>query len=214
MRQDPKRNEKLQRKQTAMLLTVAAGMFGFAFALVPLYNVFCELTGLNGKTSSQPAGERVEAVSDREVTIQFLGQPARGLAWEFRPTETSLRVRLGETATTQYYARNRLDWAVTGQAVPSVAPGYAAQHLRKIECFCFTQQMLEGGAEIEMPVLFYVSTDLPEDVATLTLSYTMFRVSDDQALQPDRASTMHEQAAEAHDHLAEAHDHVSEADVL
>ena len=98
------------------------------------------------------------------------------MPWEFRPTETELRVRLGEINTTRFYVRNRVSDAVIGQAVPSVAPGLAAQYLHKIECFCFTQQQLDGGGEMEMPVQFYVGTDLPEEVRTLTLSYTMFRV--------------------------------------
>ena len=171
-----------QRKHTAVLVGLAVGMFGFAFALVPLYNVFCELTGLNGKTSPQAVQvEQGQRVSDREVTIQFLAQVAKGMPWEFRPTERQLRVRLGEVNVTQFYVRNRAGHAVIGQAVPSVAPGFAAQHLHKIECFCFTQQELDGDGEMEMPVQFYVGTDLPDEVRTLTLSYTMFRVEPAQS---------------------------------
>lgn len=173
-----------QNRHTALLLLLAVGMFGFAFALVPLYNVFCELTGLNGKTSSQAADTGpIQQVSDREVTVQFLAQVSKGMPWEFRPTETQVRVRLGETTTTQFYVRNRASQTVTGQAVPSVAPGFAAQHLRKIECFCFTQQQLDGGGEMEMPLQFYVDTELPDEVHTLTLSYTLFRVDPAETAQ-------------------------------
>ena len=173
-----KRNNR-QRRQIALLLLLAGGMFGFAFALVPLYNVFCEIMGLNGRTSGQAASvEQIAEISDREVTIQFSAQVARGMPWEFRPTENQMRVRLGEVNTTEYYARNRASDTVTGQAVPSVAPGLAAPYLHKIECFCFTQQHLDGNAEIDMPVQFYVDPELPEDVGTLSLSYTMFRVPD------------------------------------
>jgi cytochrome c oxidase assembly protein subunit 11 len=153
-------------------------MFGFAFALVPLYDAFCELTGLNGRTSARA----VDAIAPgphaagREVTVQFLAQVAKGMPWEFRPTETALRVRLGEMNSTLFYARNRASETVTGQAVPSVAPGYAAQYLLKTECFCFTQQQLDGGGEMEMPVRFYVDPELPDEVRTLTLSYALFRV--------------------------------------
>ena len=169
-----------QRKQVILLSTLAVGMLGFAYALVPLYEVFCEITGINGKTSGRVADPSTVAEvlieSDRVVTIQFLGQVANGMPWEFRPTEHQIQVRLGEINTTDYYARNRAAQAVTGQAVPSVTPGYAAKYLHKVECFCFSQQLLEAGEEVRMPVKFYVDVELPEEVRTLSLSYTLFRV--------------------------------------
>ena len=168
-----------QRRQVVLLSMLALGMFGFAYALVPLYQVFCELTGLNGKT----AGRAVTAlpitlpqVSDREVTIQFLASVAKGMPWEFRPAEHSLRVRLGEIYTTDYYARNRAAQAVTGRAVPSVAPGYAAEYLHKVECFCFSEQRLEDDEDTWMPVRFYIGDDLPEEIRTISLSYTLYKV--------------------------------------
>lgn len=164
-------------RQTGLLVLVALGMFGFAFALVPLYNVFCEITGLNGRTSGEQASaSEIIEVSDREVTIQFTAHVSRGMPWEFRPTESQRRIRVGQLYTTEYYVRNGASQRVTGQAVPSVAPGQAARHLNKVECFCFTQQELDGGEELYMPVRFYVGADLPEDVNTLSLSYTLFRV--------------------------------------
>jgi len=111
------------------------------------------------------------------VTIQFLGIVGTGMPWEFRPMEHQLVVRPGKLYTTQFYARNRASQLVTGQAIPSVSPGLAAIHLHKTECFCFTQQQLAGGEEMEMPVTFYIDTDLPEDIKTLTLSYTLYRVN-------------------------------------
>ena len=171
-----------QRKHVVLLLSLAVGMFGFAFALVPLYEVFCEVTGLNGKTAGRAAGPAtVSQVSGREVTIQFLAHVGNGMPWEFRPTEHQLRVRLGEVNTTDYYARNRAAQAVTGQAVPSVSPGYAAKYLHKVECFCFTQQHLDAGEDQQMPVRFYIGDDLPEEIHTLTLSYTLFKVPAAQA---------------------------------
>jgi len=176
------------RKHTALLAVVAVGMFGFAFALVPLYNIFCEITGLNGKTSGQAATSVPVAATasqsasesiEREVTVQFISHVSRGMPWEFRPTESRLRVRLGEVTETMYYARNFANRIATGQAVPSVTPGYAARYLHKVECFCFTQQHLEPGEELDMPVYFYVGEDLPSDIGTLTLSYTMYPVSTD-----------------------------------
>ena len=173
-----------QRKHTALLLMVAVGMFGFAFALVPLYETFCELTGLNGKTSGQVAYISAQApVDDRLVTIQFLAQVGTGMPWEFRPLERQLKVRPGTRYTTQYYVRNRASQPVTGQAIPSVSPGLAALHLHKTECFCFTQQQLAGGEEMEMPVTFFIDTDLPEDINVLSLSYTLYRVNPVQTAQ-------------------------------
>lgn len=188
-----------QRKHIAALLVVVVGMFGFAFALVPLYEVFCELTGLNGKTSGRAVASEARVtetganptaiVSDREVTIQFLAHVGRGMPWEFRPTETRLRVHPGEMNTTNFYVRNRASRAVTGQAVPSVSPGLAALHLHKTECFCFTQQTLEAGQELEMPVTFYVDDDLPDDIGTLSLSYTLFKVEPVE-IEPTRTAQL------------------------
>ncbi|MCH8058615.1 MAG: cytochrome c oxidase assembly protein [Proteobacteria bacterium] len=175
-----------QRKQFILLLSLAVGMFGFAYAMVPLHPVFCEVTGLNGRSSmgaADPIAISQVAPSDREVTIQFLANVSHGMPWEFRPTVQQLRVRLGEMYATDYYVRNRATQAVTGQAVPSVAPGYAAKYLHKVECFCFTQQHLDSGEDQHMPVRFYISNDLPEEVQTLTLSYTLFKVPAAQTMR-------------------------------
>ena len=171
-------NRNRQRKQAVLLVLLATGMFGFAYALVPLYNLFCELTGLNGKTAGQVA--YIESSSqplEREVTVEFLAHVGRGMPWEFRPSQKQMRVRLGEVNEARYYVRNFANQAVTGQAVPSVTPGQASRYLNKIECFCFTQQTLEAGEEMEMPVQFYMAEDLPGEVGTVTLSYTLFPVT-------------------------------------
>ena len=171
----------------AWLLTlVAAGMFGFAFALVPLYEIFCEITGLNGKTAGQAAlrAEITAARSDpeRRVTLQFLGSVGRGLSWEFRPSEPTLVVRPGDMHTTTYYARNTANHTVVAQAVPSVSPGRAARFMKKVECFCFYRQELAAGEEIEMPVQFVVDAAMPDEIRELTLSYTMFPVTEAVAM--------------------------------
>jgi cytochrome c oxidase assembly protein subunit 11 len=165
-----------------MLLALAVGMFGFAFALVPLYNVFCEITGLNGKTSTQATlvdeiNSALEPV-DREIKIEFLATAARGMPWDFQPAVGSIIVRPGEMNTTTFHVRNRAQQTVTGQAVPSISPGRAAKYLRKIECFCFEQQELQAGREMDMGVSFYIGADIPTDINELTLSYTMFLVGD------------------------------------
>lgn len=174
-----------QRRHLALLLSVVLAMFGFAFALVPLYEVFCDLTGLNGKASGllNSSSQTVQdaklvtqpgQVVGREVTIQFLAHVGNGLPWEFRPMQRQLRVRVGEMNSTRFYVRNRAGHAVIGQAVPSVSPGVAAQYLHKTECFCFRQQRLEAGDEVEMPLTFIVDRELPAEINTFSLSYTFF----------------------------------------
>lgn len=176
-----------QRKQAAFLALFAVGMFGFAFALVPLYDVFCELTGLNGKTGGQvTAVEKPVKIVDRDVKVEFLAHVGRGMPWEFRPEEAHITVQPGEMVTTNYYARNRADQGITGQAVPSVTPGLAALHLHKVECFCFQQQQLDAGADMLMPLTFYVDAELPEDIETLSLSYTLFRAAD---IEPEKVAS-------------------------
>ena len=186
-----KRNEK----PVLMLAALAVGMFGFAFALVPLYDVFCEITGLNGKISSQAALlEEIDNSAlraDRTVTIEFLAKVARGMPWEFRPVDNELVVRPGEMNTTTFYVRNRLQKTVTGQAVPSISPGQAALYVRKIECFCFERQELPAGGEMEMSVSFFIDEDLPAEIKELTLSYTMFHVDDIPHDQPIERVAIH-----------------------
>lgn len=173
--------QRLAKRHTWLLALLATGMFGFAFALVPLYAIFCEITGLNGKTADQAAlaeeiaDARVDA--ERAVTLEFLAHVARGLAWEFRPTEAELIVRPGELNVTTYYARNSTGRTLIAHAVPSVSPGRAAQYLKKIECFCFAPQELAPGAELEMPVRFLIDGELPPEISQLTLSYTMYPVA-------------------------------------
>jgi cytochrome c oxidase assembly protein subunit 11 len=166
-------NKKLMRR----LGLVAMAMFAFGFALVPLYNVFCDLTGLNGKTGGAIEAEAAASSpidENRLVTVEFLATVRSGLPWEFRPVTTKMQVHPGAIVETHYIARNRSDRIVVGQAVPSVAPGLAAKHFNKIECFCFTQQTLAAGEEQQMPVRFVVDPALPADITTVTLSYTFF----------------------------------------
>lgn len=165
-------------RHTAMLVLLAAGMFGFAFALVPLYDIFCEITGLNGKTSAQALlqDEIASATqdADRAVTIEFLSSVGRGLASEFHPNDVRLTVTPGELTTTTYFFRNRAATPIVAQAVPSVSPGRAAAYVKKLECFCFEPQTLAAGESLDMPVRFLIDSDLPAEIGELTLSYTMY----------------------------------------
>ena len=158
------------------LFFIVFGMFAFGFALVPLYDVFCKITGLNGKTGQTEATETLITRIDqsREVTVEFVANVSAGFPWEFKPSVNKLQVHPGELKQTSFYAKNLSDKAVTGRAVPSVAPNHSARFFIKTECFCFTEQRLQAGEGKEMPVRFFVNPDLPMDVKTLTLSYTFF----------------------------------------
>lgn len=169
-----------RRRLTLTLSVLAIGMFGFAFALTPLYDAFCEWTGLNGRMALRATPEAsIRAPSDRVVTVQFLAQASNGVPVEFGPTERAVRVRVGALTRTRFYVRNRANVALIGRAVPSIAPAAAAPHIAKLECFCFSPQLLAAGAVTELPVRFYVSDQLPAHVRTLTLSYTLFRADED-----------------------------------
>jgi cytochrome c oxidase assembly protein subunit 11 len=163
------------KKVITRLLFAVIGMFGFGFALVPLYDVFCDLTGLNGKTGGQVTlSESMKVDTSREVTIEFVASLNKEMPWEFRPTTKAVKVHPGEPTRIDYVAVNRTNNRIIGQAVPSVTPGLAAQHFQKTECFCFTEQVLEAKEEKLMPVIFVVDPELSEDVKEITLSYTFF----------------------------------------
>lgn len=156
------------------LLLAAVGMFGFGFAMVPLYNVFCDITGLNGKTGGRAAVATIEPDMSRTVTVEFIASVNQSMPWDFKPAVTRMEVHPGKMYRVTYYARNRTGQAMIGQAIPSVTPGTAAQHFKKTECFCFTEQRFSAGEGRDMPLLFMVDRELPEDIEVLTLSYTFF----------------------------------------
>ena len=157
------------------LMFVVIGMFGFGFALVPLYDVFCDITGINGKTGDQVTlSDSMKVDTSRLVEVEFIASLNASMPWEFRPAQHSVTVHPGQPTRIDYVAVNRTDKAIVGQAVPSVAPGHAAEYFQKTECFCFTEQRLEAGEEKQMPVIFIVDPELPDDVSQLALSYTFF----------------------------------------
>lgn len=167
------------RRQTLKMAVVVAAMFGFGFALVPLYDALCQVTGLNGKPAAEAASD-VGAMVDRSrtVRVQFVTTVNGGRTWVFRAEDPAVEVHPGELKTVSFYARNLAGADVVGQAVPSVAPWNAARHLRKTECFCFNNQAFAAGEEKHMPVRFVVDPALPADVDTITLSYTFFDVTE------------------------------------
>jgi cytochrome c oxidase assembly protein subunit 11 len=163
----------------AGLLTIVVLMFAFGFMLVPLYTVFCEITGLNGKTSGQYQGELTSELSDnaRNITVQFVANRNANLAWPFSPQQEVMELKLGERKVTSFRVVNTYDKKVVAQAVPSVSPAAAASHLHKIECFCFEQQVLGPSESKDMPLVFFVDESLPEGIKKLTLSYTLFDIT-------------------------------------
>lgn len=164
------------RELTLKLTLMAGGMFAFGFALVPLYYVFCDLTGLGGRTAG--AAQQVEEAVDesRSVRVEFVASLGQVAPWEFEPTVSSMVVHPGKLYTTQYFARNLTQRELTGQAVPSVAPGRAAEHFKKIECFCFSNQQFASAEARDMDVVFMISPELPAHIDTVTLSYTFYAV--------------------------------------
>lgn len=163
---------------TLKLAVLCVGMFGFGFALVPLYDVFCDITGLGGRTSAvaQEVSENVD--ESRTVRVEFVGAVNSAAPWEFRPTVSHMDVHPGQIYETFYYALNLTGSQLTGQATPSVSPGSAAKHFKKVQCFCFTNQEFEPHEGRDMQVLFMVDPELPAYQDTVTLGYTFFALPD------------------------------------
>ena len=158
----------------------AVGMFAFGFALVPLYGALCELTGFNGRTSNMVVASDVteDPQTARTVTVEFTTTVNGGRTWTFAAEQPRITVHPGKLYTVEFVAQNTLAHAVTAQAVPSIAPWNAAKHLKKTECFCFRQQDFAAGEAKRMPMRFMLDPELPAEVDTVTLSYTMFDVTE------------------------------------
>ncbi len=169
----PRNNKKLVIK--LLWLVVAATLFGFA--LVPLYNVLCSVTGLNGKTNNTADLNKTVVDKNRDVVVEFTSTVMPGLGWDFYPEKNRIIVHPGQVETVNFLAKNVTNQAVVGQAVPSVSPGQASLHLKKIECFCFQHQELKPGESKVMPLRFYVSPSLPENIGTVTLSYAFYSIN-------------------------------------
>jgi cytochrome c oxidase assembly protein subunit 11 len=173
--------EQRNQRSFARIALVAVAMFGFGYLLVPLYDVFCEITGLNGKT-----GQIDEAVVEarytpdesRLVTVQFVANHNQSMPWRFGPEVQTMQVHPGKVYTTNFLAENPTRRDMVGQAVPSVAPGKASRYFNKTECFCFNNQPLAAGESKAMPLRFIIDPKLPKDVQTVTLAYTVFDVTE------------------------------------
>lgn len=168
--------KNLNIKTTKKLVFICFFMFLFSFALIPLYNVICDVTGLNGNTSNLK--EKVESysenVSSERLNIQFISHHSNGKELVFKPSEFEMIISPGKVYSTVYIATNNSSKAIIGQAVPSVSPNEASKYLKKIECFCFEQQTFKPGEVVKLPLYFAIDEKLPSRIKTVTLSYSFF----------------------------------------
>jgi len=185
-------------KMVGKLAVVAAGMFGFGYALIPIYKHICEVTGINILSLSErqvPGGGsagadvklNTQVDTKRTITVEFDAN-SRG-PWEFKPAQSSIQVHPGQLATVMYEFQNVQNRRMAAQAIPSYAPHQAAAHFNKLECFCFTQYVLEPGEKKQWPVAFVIDPKISKDVKTITLSYTFFEVGGKTPAAPVAANT-------------------------
>lgn len=166
--------ERANRQLLRKLVVVATGMFAFGFALVPIYKKICETAGFYDLGGADAVGN-TQVDESRLLTIEFDAN-TRGLPWEFRPLQKSVRAHPGELIQVLYEVRNASDAPVLGQAIPSYGPQAVAQYVKKVECFCFARQELRANETRQLPVQFVVDPQLPRDVTVITLSYTFFQL--------------------------------------
>jgi cytochrome c oxidase assembly protein subunit 11 len=169
---------KQHRPLLKRLVVISGLMFGFAFALVPLYDVFCQVTGLNGKPSMEKAKVSESVNTSQQVDVDFLTHAKEGSPFKVTTESQRLTVNIGEMNKVTFIARNLSDQDRVFQSVPSVSPGLAAQYLHKVQCFCFEQQALKANEKIEMTLLFYVDEELPIEIEEMTLSYALFDITE------------------------------------
>ncbi|KOO04771.1 cytochrome c oxidase assembly protein [Vibrio nereis] len=184
-------HNKSNKKLTLRLLMATVAMFGFGFALVPLYDVMCDTLGINGKTNTESALQPQGMVPDesRVIKVEFMAHPNQDMPWSFEPKQTLMDVHPGQVIQTAYVAKNLANHRIVGQAVPSVSPGLGASYFNKIECFCFNKQPLAGQEQAEMPLIFYIEPDIPESIHTLTLSYTLYDITQ-QSAEPEEVAAL------------------------
>ncbi len=177
MNSEPQHSARQQNAKTVRwMFLIVAGMFGFGFAMVPLYDLLCSVTGLNGSTTGRIQDTSLYASKvdlNRTITVEFDSTNNAELPWEFYPMVKKMQVHPGEINEVSFFAKNNADKAIVAQAIPGITPWQATSHFKKTECFCFTQQTLQAGESREMKLKFIIDTDLPEDFNTITLSYTL-----------------------------------------
>lgn len=179
-----KTTDRSNRKVALICSTVFCAMVGVSFAAVPLYDMFCRVTGYGGTT--QRVEQYSDVILDRTIKVRFDANTAAGVPWEFKPKQREIEIRIGETAEAVYLARNLASHATAGTASFNVSPALAGAYFNKLECFCFTEQVLQPGQAYEMPVQFFVDPEIinvPEmkDIRTITLSYTFHPLTKETA---------------------------------
>lgn len=168
----------MSHKRTLLaLIGLTAGMFAFSFALVPLYDLFCDITGLNGKVSGPSEAAAEVPASGRPLTIRPVTEKGNGIPWDFKAEQTRVEVEVGRPHTIYFHARNRSDEHTVGRAIPSVSPGVASKWLRKTECFCFQKQPLGPGEEARFAMNFYFTDELPEEYRDIVIGYTLYDIT-------------------------------------
>jgi cytochrome c oxidase assembly protein subunit 11 len=192
-------------KMVGKLAVVTAGMFGFGYALIPIYKHICEVTGINilslserqvpgGASTGDAAKSNTQVDTSRTITVEFDAN-ARG-PWQFKPASRTVKVHPGELTTVMYEFQNTQDRRMSAQAIPSYAPHQAAAHFNKVECFCFQQYTLEPGEKKQWPVAFVIDPKLSKDVTTITLSYTFFEVGSKTPAAPTADAGAHLRAGQ------------------
>ena len=173
--------ESKKKKTVLQYSLIALFMFGFGFALSPLYTLFCQTLGLNGRTvNAENEVNNVEVDLSREIKVRFITTTHTDLPWEFEANETWVTVHPGETNIATFKVTNRGNTTITGQAIPSLAPTLAASYFIKTECFCFDTQTLQAGEVAEMPLQFYIEPDIPDSVGEVFLTYQFFNTDKKQ----------------------------------
>lgn len=155
------------------LLVFTAVMFGFGYALVPMYEKFCEVTGINNLLQPDVVDKNIKVDMSRTIAIE-LDANVRGLPWQFKPLQANAKIHPGESIEVMYEIRNDSNQEISGQAIPSYSPRFFEKYLKKFECFCFSKQILKPGEAKQMPVKFVIDPQIPVDVNTVTISYTFF----------------------------------------
>ena len=172
---NPQQTKRINRQMFVRLSVFALVMFGFGYAMVPYYKMFCEVTGINNLLQPDSIVKNTQVDTSRWVTLEFDAN-THGMPWHFAPVQRSVRVHPGEMTQVAFEIKNNGSSTLVGQAIPSYGPKHGAAFVKKLECFCFKQQVLAAGESRHMPVQFVIDPALPASVTTLTLSYTFFEV--------------------------------------
>lgn len=198
MKKETDQKTKQNRFSAGFMFLIVGGMFAFGFAMAPLYQLLCSVTGLNGSNTTGRVKEEIilsaKVDYSRSITVEFDATNNAELPWEFRPLTRKIQVHPGEIKEVSYYAKNNSKHTIIAQAIPGVTPWQATSHFNKTECFCFTQQKLEPGESREMVLRFVIDPALPDQYKTITLSYTFMDTDRSKSKQTGQLPQLHSAA--------------------